>query len=308
MLFTVAQEASAVDAQTPSDLMATMKQSLMELVTSIQNFIPGFLGGLVIFIVGLIIALIVRRMLATILDKVGLEKLSERTGMQEMLHSIGIKMPLPKLVAKVVYLVLVLMFLMTATQVVPGLDSIAQVLKDIVNYFPRVASAILYGLVGLLVAKLIHGSLLNSAESVGLEYARPMANVVYGFLVVVVLTLAFSQMNIETELLAKTIQITLGGISLALALAIGLGMTGVAKNIAAGVYVRDLFPLGTEIQVDEDVLRRVAAVGATSTRLEGDDGAFVVLPNTAMIEKTVKGRRPRSSSRKTVIVGKKDAK
>ena len=308
MLFIVAQESAAdPQQQQPIDLLETMQQALMELVTSIQTFIPGFIGGLVIFIIGLILALIVRRVIATVLDKLGLEKVSERTGMQDMLHGIGIKMPLPKLVAKAVYLVLVLMILMTATQVVPGLDSIAQVLKDIVNYFPRAASAILYGLVGLLVAKLIHGSLLNSAESVGLDYARPLANVVYGFLVVVVLTLAFAQMNIETELLSKTIQITLGGISLALALAIGLGMTGVAKNIAAGVYVRDLFPLGTEIQVNEDdIHRRVASVGATSTRLEGDDGDFVVLPNTAMIEQTLKGRRPRSAAgRKTVIVGKK---
>lgn len=310
MTLLVAQESPPAANETPAvpplNMLESTKQSLTELLVSIQNFIPGFIGGLTIFIVGLIVALIVRRILATLLDKIGLEKVSERTGMQEMLHGIGLKTPLPKLVAKVIYFVLILMFLMSATQVVPGLDSIAQVLKDIVTYFPRAASAILYVLVGLLVARLIHGSLLTSAESVCLEYARTLANVVYGFLVVVILTLAFGQMDIETELLSKTIQILLGSIALALALAIGLGMTGVAENIASGVYPRDFFPVGTEVKVADDALRRVTAVGATSTRLEDPHGNFMIVPNTDMIGKTIQGRRPKkNAARRTVIVKKK---
>ena len=93
--FLLAEEASTAPNETtalpPLSILESMKQSLTELVISIQTFIPGFIGGLTIFIVGLIIALIVRRVLATILDKIGLEKVSERTGMQEMLHGIGLK-------------------------------------------------------------------------------------------------------------------------------------------------------------------------------------------------------------------------
>ncbi|MFT4636766.1 MAG: hypothetical protein ACI8T1_000072 [Verrucomicrobiales bacterium] len=110
--------------------------------TSIQNFIPGFIGGLTIFIVGLIIALIARRIVTPVLNKIGLDKMSERIGMKDMLAGIGLKMPLHVIFGKVVFLVL--MFLMSATQVVPGLSSIADVLKNIVTYFPRGASAILY--------------------------------------------------------------------------------------------------------------------------------------------------------------------
>ncbi len=276
-------------AQTEIDIVQSVSKALTDLVESIIDFIPGFVGGLTIFIVGCLIATIVRRLLTTILTKIGLDTMSDRVGIKEMLASIGLKIPLPVILGKVVFWVLVLMFLMTAAQVIPGLESIAQVLKDIVTYFPKAASAVLYGLAGLLVARLVHGALLNSAESVGLEYARPLANVVYGFLVVVVATLAIGQMEIETELLSKTIQISLGSVALALALAIGLGMTGIAKNIAAGVYARDLFKPGHELEM-EGKSYKVIGVGATSTRLEHADGSFLVAPNAKMIDSVVIGR------------------
>ncbi len=305
MPFIVAQEAPEPVTWNLTD---TVMQSLTELGVAFQRFVPGFIGGLIIFLVGLFVALIVRRVLTTILSKIGLDKVSERVGLKDLLSSFGIKASLPVIIGKFVFIVMVLMFLMSGTQVVPGLTAIAEVLKNLVTYFPRAASAILYALAGLLVARFAHGALLSSAERVGLEYARPLANLVYGFLVIVVLTLAFGQMDIETELLSKTIQISLGSIALALALAIGLGMTSIAKHIAAGVYARDLFPPGTEVQIDDDrddTSYRVIAVGATSTRLEDSQGTFLVMPNSTMIETSIRGRHPKVPTPKTVVLGKK---
>ncbi len=280
-----AQEAPEKSLQ----IVDVVRDALLDLVASLRAFIPGFIGGLVIFVVGCIVAAIVRRIITAVLNKMGLETISERVGLQEMLHGIGLKTPLPIIIGKVVFWVLMLMFTMTATQVVPGLSTISEVLQNIVDYLPRAASAILFALIGLVVARLVHGALLAGAQGVGLEFARPLANVLYGFLVVVIVTLAIGQMDIETELLSKTIQICLSGVALSLALAIGLGMKGVSRNIASGVYARDLFKPGMEVTLDGKTYK-VAGVGATSTRLEGAGGVFVMVPNWEMVDTTIHGR------------------
>lgn len=275
----------------PPGIAKSIQAAFESLLADFQKFLPGFCGGLVILVVGCILASVLRRLVSTILSKGGLDKLSERIGLKGMLASMGLRLPLSAIIGRALFWILILVFMMTATKVVPGLDTISKVLERFNDYLPQLFSAIIFAMIGLLAAQFVRGAILTSGERLGLDYAQALANLVHGFLTLVVVTLAVGQMQIETELLSKTIQILLAGVALALALALGLGLRPVAQNIAAGVYVRDLFRPGSIVLWDE-AEHCVVSISATSVRLERHDGGFLVVPHTEMLGRAVKGRKP----------------
>ncbi|MEM7387961.1 MAG: hypothetical protein AAF514_23750, partial [Verrucomicrobiota bacterium] len=227
-------------------MLDVVQTSMEKLLQQFTDFLPGLIGALIVMILGVIVASLVRRILELILGKVGVNGLAERVGLQEMLGGFGLTAPFTKIVGKVVFWLLFLMFLMSAVESL-GLQNLSQTLENLINYLPRLLSGILFAIVGLLIAQFVKGAIHANAQRVGLDYAGALSNVVYGFLVVVTFTLAIGQMNIETELLSKAIQICLGATALALAIAMGLGLQIVARNIVSGVYARDMFRPGTMI-------------------------------------------------------------
>ena len=62
-----------------------------------------------------------------------------------------------------------------------------------------------------------------------------------------------------------------------------------ARNIVSGVYSRDIYQVGTEIEYDGEVMT-VGGVGPVTTKLNRLDGGFVVVPNEKLINEPVRGR------------------
>ena len=101
--------------------------------------------------------------------------------------------------------------------------------------------------------------------------------------------MALNQLGIETELLNASVKILLSGVALALSICLGLGLKGLACNIVSGVYARDLYQVGTQIEY-QDELVRVAGVGPVTTKLQRADGGFILVPNESLLNQSVKGR------------------
>ena len=92
---------------------------------------------------------------------------------------------------------------------------------------------------GFVIGDLVRGFVTNGATRVGLDYARALANLVYAFILVLVLTIAISTLGVDTTLIRHTVEILLLGGAIATALALGLGM----RPLAWELYVKG--PQGT---------------------------------------------------------------
>ena len=269
------------------DWLVPVTDALAEMWKNTAELIPKMLTAIIVFIVGLIISKIVRKAVTTALDKFGIDALCEKIGISDMLKRASIKAPVSAVVGKVVFYILILMFLITATDSL-GMPQFSKPLHGLIEFLPKVVTALIIFMVGFLISDLIRGVTLTKAERMGLEYAESLANLIYGFLFVMVATIAISTLGVDTTLIRHTVEILLISGAVAIALALGLGMRPLAQNIVSGVYARELYKTGMTVRMkDRGVDAKVLSVGPVLTRLTKEDGEIVMIPNVTMVSEII---------------------
>ena len=263
--------------------------ALTKIVTDIINFIPNLVNGLIILLIGYLIARVVRWVLATVLRQLKFDPLIERTGITGSLRGLGVKTPLSWILAQTIFTFLLLSFLITATRLM-GLAAVAVLLERLLGFLPNIIAAVIIFLLGGVVAQFV-GNLVASVGALsGLSYAARVGRVVQYMISLFVVVLALGQLGVDTAILVTAITIVIAAFGLALGLALGLGARGVVYNILAGYYLRQRFATGQPIAV-ADVRGEVSLVGSVNTVLRTAEGR-VVLPNSTLIEATVRAPRP----------------
>ena len=146
---------------------------------------------------------------------------------------------------------------------------------------------------GFIIGDLVRGFVINGAKRVGLDYAGALANLVYAFILVLVMTIAIDTLGVDTTLIRHTVEILLLGAAIATALALGLGMRPLAQNIVSGVYARDLYPAGTTIKFkgNKELEGKVISVGPVTTQIETDSNHSVNIPNSSLVAEIVESEK-----------------
>jgi small-conductance mechanosensitive channel len=140
-----------------------------------------------------------------------------------------------------------------------------------------------------LAAQLLSGLVRGAAEGVGLEYANGLARIAQWLIIVISLSVAIGQLEVKTELLNSVIAIVLISVGAAVALALGLGSRQIAGQILAGIYVRELYEVGQQIQVGE-VEGQIEEIGTVKTTVLTESGELVSLANRVLLEQRVSSR------------------
>jgi small-conductance mechanosensitive channel len=243
------------------------------------------LTALGVFLVGLLLAKLASKAIRTAFDKFRLNDLLERLGLTAQLKRLGLQEAPGSLLAKLVYYLLLALFIQSAAQSV-GLVAVADSVTSFFSYLPHLLSAFLVLLVGLLVSQFAGGAVTRSARDAGVEFAPTLGRIVSGLIAFVVGLMAVTQLQIDTAIIRMVVTVLLAGCSLALALTFGLGSRDITRNLVAGYYARKLFTAGEVIEVrgHQGVLAGIAPV---HTLIE-QDGHLTTIPNSVFIEEAVR--------------------
>ena len=264
--------------------------AMTTLWSKVASFIPDLIAALIIVLLGLVVAKVVDAVLSKGLAKVGLDRLMSGTGVNKMLARVGINSSVSALTGKIAYWFILLTFVVSASESL-GLARVSSTLDAITLYLPKVVGAALILLGGLLLSHLVNGVVRGTAESMGMEYASGLGRFVQGLLVIITVSLAIGQLQIETALLNLVIAIVLVCFGGAAALALGLGSRQVVGQIIAGIYVRELYQPGDRIKV-AGVEGVVEEIGTVKTQILSDDGELVSLANRLLIDEPVRRCAP----------------
>lgn len=262
--------------------------AMTALWTKVANFIPNLFGALVVVVLGFLVAKLLDTLLSKLLAKFGLDRLMAGTGLTKLLGRGGLKMPISTLIGKIVYWFVLLIFLVSAAESL-GLQRVSATLDMLALYLPKVFGAALVLLVGVLLAQLVNGVVRGAAEGVGLDYAGSLGRVAQWLVIVISISVAISQLEVKTDLLNHVIVIVLITVGLAAALAMGLGSREIASQILAGIYVREMFQVGQQVQIGE-VEGQIEEIGTVKTTLLTDDGELVSMSNRVLLEQRVSSR------------------
>ena len=259
--------------------------AMTTLWSKVASFVPDLIAALFIILLGFVIAKIVDAVLSKGLAKLGLDRLMGGAGVNKMLARIGINAPVSVIIGKVVYWFVVLTFIFSAAESL-GLARVSSTLDVFTLYLPKVFGAALILLAGLLLSHLVNGVVRGAAESMGVEYASGLGRFVQGLLVIITVSLAIGQLQIETALLNMVIGIVLITFGGAAALALGLGSRHTVSQIIAGIYVRELYQVGDRIKVG-DLVGSIEEIGTIKTSILTDDGQMVSLANSTLVNEKV---------------------
>lgn len=212
-------------------------QSWSQVWTSFVAFLPAFIGAVVIFVVGLIVAAWGRRIVQEILRAVRLDELSQSAGFEGYLKKADIKLTASELVGALVQWLLILVFFIAAVEVL-GLTVVSQVLTSVLAYVPNVVAAALIFGAGFIVANLVDGLVRGAFATVDHEAARPVGRLARWVVLLVAFFAAVGQLQIAPALVETFFQGLTWTLVLVVGLAVGLGGKDLVARLLDDWYKR----------------------------------------------------------------------
>ncbi|HZD54650.1 MAG TPA: hypothetical protein VE080_00210 [Candidatus Aquicultoraceae bacterium] len=192
----------------------------------IWEFLPNFVAALVLFVVGIAIALGVRFLVIKILNSIRWDRFAERGSYLRFLGVGDIRYPLFDLVGAVVFWIVILAFSGTAAHAL-GLTGIEALLDQLVGFLPNLFFAlVVLGLgvwLGILAGRFTRAFAVNAK----IKEANLLGRGVQYLLIIIAAGTALEQLRVATRFLFGAFLITLAS----LGLAFGLGGRDKAREI-----------------------------------------------------------------------------
>lgn len=204
-----------------TSLLSSINSGLGGLVTFLQSFI----AGLLVLIIGIIVAALLRQVALEVLKALKVENFLKKYSVPEAKGELRWS----NILAEIVRWFVILLFLVPAVKVW-GVPEATLILNSIILYIPQVFVATIIALVGLVFANLAHDVVLASVHGVSPETSRVVATVAKWAIVIFVTFAVLSQLGIAAELIKTLFTGIVAMMAIAGGIAFGLGGQGAAKD------------------------------------------------------------------------------
>jgi hypothetical protein len=197
--------------------------------TKITAFLPELIGAIIIFVVGWIIARLVKVGVEKLLRLVRFDTATEKTGVNKFLKKGEIVKAPSEIVGTLVYWFIMILVLIASLDAL-GLPIVSDMLNSIFLYIPNVVAAIIVLVLGVLMGNLLSAVVRTAASNAGLKNAEGLGKISLYAIVVFAASIALIQLGIGEEIVVSAFGLVFGAAALALALAFGLGGRDVAVD------------------------------------------------------------------------------
>lgn len=203
-----------------------LQETVNTTLVSVYSFIPRFISGLIILLIGIIIATFLKQILLELFKFIRLNSFLRRYGIPESKDGMNWAQILSELVR---WFVIVLFLVPTAD--VWGLGKFVEVLNGLLLFLPNVFVSVLLLIVGFVVARLVYDLIMASVHGLSKDTTKAIALGGRWAVMVFVILVVLNQLGIASDL----IRILFGGIvamvALAGGLAFGLGGQDTAREL-----------------------------------------------------------------------------
>ncbi|OGY25386.1 MAG: hypothetical protein A2Z24_00015 [Candidatus Woykebacteria bacterium RBG_16_44_10] len=205
-------------------------QALNESLTATANLLPGLLVAIIIFILGVAIATLLRRLLIKFLEAVSFEKALAPTGIPNALKKTETSLTASSLLGELLRWFVILLFLIPAVDQL-GLGAVNGVLSALLLYIPNVVVAVIIVAVGAIVAKIARDFVAATAASLGAQFAQVVGEAARWAIIVFAVLAALNQLGVASDLIRILFTGFVAMVALAGGLAFGLGGRETAEKL-----------------------------------------------------------------------------
>ncbi len=206
-----------------------LMEPLEKFLSKIAGFLPNLFIGLILIIIGFLIAAILRAIISRLSRLLKMDRLSEKVGLAQMLQKSGIKEPVSWLVGNAIYWLILISF------VIMGLDAlkipaVENLLQEFWLYVPNVIAAAIILVAGYLLGNFLGRAALIAAVNEGFAISGLIGKFVKFTVFIMAATMALELLGIGEDTVLIAFAVVFGGVVLALAVAFGLGGRDAAKG------------------------------------------------------------------------------
>ena len=212
------------------DIGSTLTTSFNDAFYAVVNFIPKFLAGAIILLIGIVVASILKQVVLSLFRALKLESFLKKYGVPEMKD----EFTWANILSEIVRWFVIIVFLIPTADVW-GLPRIITVLNEFLSYLPNVFVAAVIAMVGFVFARLSHDVILASAKGVDNQTATAIASVARWAINVFVILAVLSQLGVATDLIRILFTGLVAMLAIAGGIAFGLGGQNTAKDVVEGL-------------------------------------------------------------------------
>lgn len=218
-------------------LLKSLTQTMEGLSAMLADFLPRLLAMIIIFIVGGIVAWILKVIVRRILSFVRFNQLCETAGFTQLLTKTALPSP-TELLSRLVFWVVWVAFTLVALS---GLG-ITALNDEITRFFlllPQIFVAILILLVGVLIANFFGRATLLAAVNANSPSPRLLSSIVRFLIIILAVTMALERIGLGHGVILIAFSIAFGAVMFGLALAFGLGGRDAARKLIEKRFIDD---------------------------------------------------------------------
>ncbi len=204
-------------------------------LNQLTTFIPNLLGAVLILIIGWLAGSWLKFLVSKILGAVKLNALIAGTAVDSFLKKAEIRGKIEDILGSTVRWLTIFIFFIAAINIL-GLSTVSQVLNNILGYIPKVFSAAIILLAGVLLAGLVESLVKGAVGSVAVSVSRFLGKLASWIVMIFATLAAISELGIAANFINTLITGTIAMLSLGLGLALGLGSKDIVKDILTEWY------------------------------------------------------------------------
>ena len=195
---------------------------LKSVFSLIYSFIPTVLGVLAALVVGGLVAREAGKLVAVILKRIHVDKISHDIGLTHTLEAGGVKSPVSDLIAMVVTWGITITSLVIALTYT-GVTIIGPITGPVMAYVPNVLTGVITLMVGLVIAHIVATFVRIIAANTGMPRPDMLSTFTRWAVVLMAVGVFVDKIGFGFLLTGTPLTMLVGGLSLGLGLAFGIG-------------------------------------------------------------------------------------
>lgn len=196
--------------------------SLLDLWARFVDFLPSLIGALLVFFLGLIVAVALGKVAEKLIKLLRVDQLIEKMKIGEKIKDSGVEIKVSMFFGELVKWFLILVFLMAATDILK-LTQVSVFLNSVILYIPNIVIATIILSVAFLLGNFVFHAVRSSTRVAGVLSASFLAAIAKWAIVIFGLLAALIQLGIATSLVNTIFIGLISALSLAFGLSFGLG-------------------------------------------------------------------------------------
>lgn len=202
--------------------------SLQQSWAAVAAFVPLFIGAVIVFIIGWIVAVALATLVEQVIRALRVDSLLQRLEIERVLERGGVRLNSGVFVGALVKWFVIIVFLLAAVNIL-GLSQVSEFLRSVLLYIPNVVVAALILIIALKVAEVLERTTRSSAEAAGIRGS--FAGIVVRWAIwIFAVVAALLQLGVATVLIQTLMTGLVAMLAIAFGLAFGLGGKDAASS------------------------------------------------------------------------------